>query len=262
MNTFVIYCKSYWKDVDRAKKLLDSIEKYNQDKLPFYISVPRKDLELFKSRLGVEGYTLIADEDIYECEDGWAGQQLVKSQFWKLGLCDNYLSIDSDCYFIKPFYQSDFMYDNDTPYTICHEYKSFFENLDKLRSDTFNPTDRESFVSDRQKIMEVFGRKGIVYDFGPGPTIWSAKVWRSLEEHYITPNKLTFRNLIEYCPSEFTWYGEWILASEVIKLMPRGPIFKNYHYPQQYHDDRQRGYGVSQIANLYLGIGIQSIFEF
>ncbi len=34
---------------------------------------------------------------------GWESQQIVKSSFWKLNVCENYLMIDSDSYFIKDF---------------------------------------------------------------------------------------------------------------------------------------------------------------
>ena len=127
MNKLVLYCKSYDLDVNRAKILLDSIIKYNTDQIPFYISVPKKDIELFVKVLGNESYTLIADETIDVKNAGHKGQQIVKSQFWKLGLCENYVCIDSDCFFIKPFHVKDFMFNEQTPYTICHEYKSFFE---------------------------------------------------------------------------------------------------------------------------------------
>ena len=132
MNKISLYCKSYSKDVHRAKQLLDSIMKYNSDNIPFFISVPSNDINLFKNILGTTGYYLIKDEDIDIENGGWIGQQIVKSQFWRMELCENYVCIDSDCFFIKPFYINDFMFDDDTPYTICHEYKSFFEMLDKL----------------------------------------------------------------------------------------------------------------------------------
>ena len=48
MNKLVLYCKSYDKDVHRAKILLDSIVQFNEDDIPFYISVPESDIELFK----------------------------------------------------------------------------------------------------------------------------------------------------------------------------------------------------------------------
>lgn len=257
MSKLVLYCKSYDKDVYRAKNLLDSINKFNTDDIPFYISCPSKDINLFKEVLG--DVNIIADETIDTDNSGWKGQQIVKSQFWKLGLCENYVCIDSDCFFIKPFSISDFMFDNETPYTICHEYKHFFEFLDKHPL-SFDPY--ESFINERLHIMNLFGRAGAVYDFGPGPTIWSAKVWKDLEEVYLKPNNLTFANLIEANGSEFTWYGEWLLHSQAIRLIPKGPLFKNYHYVHQYEYDKQYHYNISKIAKLYLGIGLQSIYDF
>lgn len=259
MNKIVLYCKSYDKDVYRAKKLLESITQYNQDNLPFYISVPQKDIGLFESILGIDGYILVSDESIDSYSEGWIGQQIIKSQFWKLGLCENYVCVDSDCFFIKPFTIKDFMFNEQTPYTICHEYKAFFEFLDK-HPIGFDPYD--SFCAERLHIMELFGRDGVVYDFGPGPTIWSSKVWKSLEDNYIIPNGLKFSDLIQENGSEFTWYGEWLLYSNEINLIPRGPIFKNYHYPIQYQYDKHYNYNETQIAKLYMGIGMQSIYEF
>jgi hypothetical protein len=151
------------------------------------------------------------------------------------------------------------MFSDDVPYTVCHEYKSFFEFLDKHPLN-FDPY--ESFQSERKNIMELFGRTGVIYDFGPGPTIWSSKVWKSLEENYLIPNNLTFTQLIQYNGSEFTWYGEWLLVSNAIPLIPRGPLFKNYHYPHQYEYDKHYQYNLDKIAKLYLGVGIQSIYEF
>lgn len=259
MNKIVLYCKSYHLDVHRAKDLLESITKHNIDNIPFYISVPSSDIELFKKELGESNYILLKDEDIDSLNEGWKGQQIVKSQFWKLGLCENYVCIDSDCIFIKDFTTSDFMFDNETPYTICHEYKSFFEFMEKYPLN-FDPY--ESFIKERKHIMELFGREGAIYDFGPGPTIWSSKVWKSLEENYLIPNKLKFSDLIEVNGSEFTWYGEWLLYSQAIRLMPKGPLFKNYHYPHQYEYDKQTNYTPNKISKLYLGIGLQSIYKF
>lgn len=259
MHKILLYCKSYNKDVHRAKNLLDSIKTYNTDNIPFYISVPSSDVELFKQVLGNDGYVLVKDEDIDTDNDGWKGQQIVKGQFWKLGLCENYVCVDSDCFFIKPFHISDFMFDDETPYTICHEYKSFFEFMDKHPLE-FDPY--VAFAKERQEIMELFGRTGAIYDFGPGPTIWSSKVWKSLNDNYLIPNNLTFADLINANGSEFTWYGEWLLRSQVIRLIPRGPLFKNYHYPHQYDYDKHYNYTIDKISKQYLGIGIQSIYNF
>ena len=161
--------------------------------MPFYISTPKKDQHTFKNELGNEGWSWIADEDIDQEGNGWKNQQIIKSQFWKLNLCENYVCIDSDSQFIKPFYLSDFMYNEEIPYTICHQQKQLFDwSIGKL---PFNPID--SFKKDRKLVMDLFDRKWVFYDFGPSPTIWSKKVWESLEENYIKTNNLTFSKLID-----------------------------------------------------------------
>ena len=250
MEKIVLYCKSYRNDVDRAKVLLDSINQYNVEKLPFFISVPKNDMAIFQKFLGTKDYTLIPDEDIDPMTSGWVGQQVVKSQFWKLGLCENYLCLDSDSQFIRNFGKNDFMYTEDVPYTVCHEYKEFFEFMDKYPM-PFDP--HIDFYNERKAVMDIFGRTGVIYDFAPSPLIWSTKVWSSLVENYLKPNKLTISDAYSVIHSEFTWYGEWLLVNNIIPIYPREPIFKSYHYRHQYEMDKQQGVTVERLAKYYLG---------
>ena len=254
MNNIVLYCKSYDKDVNRVAILLKSILTYNVDNIPFYISVPSKDIPLFKNKLGTEGYEIIADEDINQEGKGWKGQQIIKAQFWKLNLTKNYLCLDSDSQFIKPFRISDFIYNKDIPYTICHEQKDLFEWSQK--SLPFNP--QQSFQQDRQKVMDLFSRNGRYYDFGPSPVIWNSKVWEGLEKDYIIPNNLSFSEIIEFSPSEFSWYGEYLLYSKLFPIYPAQPLFKVFHYKNQYNESKNKGYTVRDLAHNYLGIILQS----
>ena len=123
MHNVILYCKSYAGDVQSVKKLKTSIEKYNRDNIPFYISCPKKDKQLFEDTLGKENYTLILDEDIIILKypiDGWRSQQIVKSNIHKLKITENYVCLDSDAYFITDFYESDFIAKDDIPYTIIH----------------------------------------------------------------------------------------------------------------------------------------------
>jgi hypothetical protein len=256
MESIVLYCKSYRNDVHRAKALLGSISKYNEDNIPFYISVPSQDISLFKNTLGTENYTLIEDELIAN-NPGWVGQQVVKAQFWKLGLTKNYLCLDSDSIFIKPFFKSDFLFTEDIPYTVCHEQKELFEWAQKVLP--FNP--QESFKHDREKVMSLFGREGRYYDFGPSPVIWNSKVWEGLEENYIKPNNLTFSKLIEYSPSEFSWYGEYLLHSKLFPIYPTQPLFKVFHYKEQYIESKNKGYTLKDLSQNYLGIILQSNWD-
>lgn len=260
MDKIALYCKSFSRDIDRVVNLVESIHKFNADKIPVYISVPSQDVTLFHQVSG-NGVTIIEDEDIYDGDaPGWIQQQIVKSNFWKLELCENYVCIDSDGYFIKDFYISDFMYDDETPYTVIHEQKELFTwTVSKVNQLGFDP--KISYTSDRQKIMDLFGRTGKYYDFGPVPTIWSGKVWKSLEDNYITPNNLTWEQMLEYSPSEFSWYGESLLAFKAINIYPCEPIFKVFHYAQQLQEYIQNGITQEMISQNYLGIIMQSNFN-
>ena len=256
MHKIVLYCKSYRNDLDRVVALCESITKHNKDNIPFYISVPRHDLNMFEAILKDGFVKIIPDDEIDPNCDGWIGQQIVKSQFWKLGLCENYVCLDSDSEFVRDFYISDFMFDENTPYTICHEHRELFEWADRnnLGFDTY-----QSYLRDRHTIKNLFHNPTqVTHDFGPSPVIWSRKVWESLEENYIKSNGLTFSQLIQHVGSEFTWYGEWLLRSKAIPLIPRGPLFKVYHYQQQWIDDRKNNIDLDQLRKYYMGTIFQS----
>lgn len=256
MHKIVLYCKSYRNDLDRVVVLRDSISKHNKDHIPFYISVPHHDVALFKDTLKDGFFDIIPDQEIDSNCEGWIGQQIVKSQFWKLGLCENYVCLDSDSQFIRDFYISDFMFDDETPYTICHEHRELFEWADKANLG-FDPY--QSYLKDRHTIKNLFRNPTqLTHDFGPSPVIWSRKVWESLEENYIKTSGLTFSQLIQHVGSEFTWYGEWLLRSKAIPLIPRGPLFKVYHYQQQFVEDRMKDISLSQLKKYYMGIILQS----
>jgi hypothetical protein len=254
MEDLVFYCKSYKNDVQRVKTLLESINKHNKDNIPFYVSTPLEDKKIFTSILGTQNWIWIDDNDINPNNQGWLGQQIVKSSFWKLGICKNYLCLDSDTYFIKSFSKNDFLVEKDIPYTVIHEQKELLE----WASINLSFDISEGFQKNRIKIMKLLGRKGKIYDFGPSPFIWSKKVWEDLESQYIEPNNLDFSTLLEYSHSELTWYGEALLAFKSIPLHPIQPIMKVYHYKEQYIEDKNKGVTEETLSQNYLGIIMQS----
>jgi hypothetical protein len=95
LNDIILYCKSYRKDFLRLKRLLASIEQFNVDAIPFYISTPASDKAVLEEVLGAQGYVWVADESIvsanpkadlqkYQAMPGGLSQQIVKSEFWRL----------------------------------------------------------------------------------------------------------------------------------------------------------------------------------
>jgi hypothetical protein len=127
MKPIVLYCKTFRRDIDLVSRLIDSINKFNVDNIETYISVPAADLKLFQDQ-NFENVNLIEDELIQTDTSipGWQQQQIIKSSFYKLKIADNWVCIDSDAFFIRPFYVSDFMYNDTTPYTVMHEQKELF----------------------------------------------------------------------------------------------------------------------------------------
>ena len=151
------------------------------------------------------------------------------------------------------------MFNNEIPYTVIHEQKELF-SWTAINKHALGFDPKHSFCEDRKKVMDLFGRRGKIYDFGPVPTIWSSKVWRDLENNYMIPNNVTYDQLIEYCPSEFTWYGEALLQFNSIPIYPAEPLFKVFHYKQQLDEYHHMNVSNEMISQNYLGIIIQSNF--
>lgn len=255
---FHLYCKSYRGDLERVKVLAESVYKFNVDLIPFIVSVPKEDVKLFKHALGGNA-SIHEDEAIFHDPTmrGWVSQQVTKALYWKYSGCDAYLLLDSDCYFIRHFRVSDFIHPSGVPYTVMHEQKDMFGwTCNKASVLGFDP--QKSFAECRVKIMETFGREGRLYDFGPVPVIWSAAVWQSLENNYLSPNDLTLAQVIKEVPSEFTWYGEFLLVDKTIPIWPVEPLFKVFHYKPQYEEAKKSGYTEADLAKVYSGIVMQS----
>ena len=250
MHKFVLYCKSYRGDLERLVNLSLSIQQHNKDNLPFYISVPEADIELVKEN--VPYFTeIIADESYCGFNNGWHGQQFVKSLFYLTGISEYYLSLDSDSYFFKDFYLSDFMAGEDVPYMVMHNNETFYNFWDRYFY-KFPYDARETHEKEYKSIMSFFGRSGKIYDYSPAPFIWDTKVWKWLNETY------GIQNLFQKHCNELKWYGEGAIAMGA-SFYPCGPLFACMHYKEQYKWYKEKlGYYEKHFHPQYLGIVMQS----
>jgi hypothetical protein len=198
------------------------------------------------------------NQDKLYSQRGWIQQQVIKSEFWRLDLSENYLVLDSDCVFIKPFHLNDLIAKGDIPYSIVHEGRDVLQATER-----FGPSyAREGFIKDRQPIKDKMGRVGpVIYDFGYAPFLWSKKVWESLETNYLIPHQTNFLDLILENDSEFTWYGESLINYQAIPIYPREQLFKHYHYEHQYWQDRSLGYSEKILKKDYMGIVYQGNWQ-
>jgi len=265
----VMYCKSYEGDIRRVERLWQSIEAYNTDQLQLYISVPERDIEEFKKRLPNDSLLmLLPDEEIISAGPGnglkhyheWPGQlsqQVVKSEFWRLNICDSYLLLDSDNLFIKPFYRRDFLAADNTPYTVISQGKEFRQ----LAANKMIEKVQKNFLGESQQLKQIFERYGPDYDFGIPPVIWSKKVWRDLYEKHLLPQQMSFWDAIKLAPIELRWYGETLIKFKSIPLLPIEPLFRSYLYAWHYHHLKKTGENLDSLKENYLGVVYQSNWQ-
>ena len=268
MKDFVLYCKSYPRDFLRLKRLLNSVERFNVDLLPFYISTPKADKALLIEVLGNKGYIWVADEDIvaanpranfekYQSMPGGLSQQIVKSEFWRLGISENYLCLDSDSLFIRDFYKADFLSEDGVPYTVLHQNKELFQIAANRGQDK---VERE-LRAEAERVKELFGRVGPNFYCAPAPFIWSAKVWESLDTQFLQPKGISLWDLITPQYPETLIYGEALLKYHAIPVIAIEPLFRIYHYDWQYFLMKRLGETEAKVAKNYMGIIYQSAWE-
>lgn len=264
-HQIVLYCKSYKNDVFRVKNLIESIKIFNKDDIPLFISTPSVDKKIFDKYINPSSYIWIDDLEICKANPqfndvflknikGHTSQQIIKAEFWRLGLCENYLCLDSDAEFIKNFYISDFINPNGNPYIVMHHAEDFINEMNQNGKVEII----QNFLRESNSVKEFFYRTGPDFDFGPAPFIWSSKVWKFLDEEILSPKKMNIWDAIKLLPMEMRWYGETFLTSNLFDTKSLNPLFKVYHYDWQFRNDLKNGIGINHLKTNYLGIIQQS----
>ncbi len=248
----VLFCKTYKKNLNRLKILKISIDKYNKDKIPFYIVCPKSIVtnvkQMINSEIAYYPITVLAEEEFLQdskCSKGWLNQQIVKLRFYKANIAEFYLAIDDDSYFIKDFHISDFMYDEKTPYIVCHQGKDA-----RLINCKFGNSD---MFPKEHAIKLFFKRKGLNYRFLTSPIMFSSKVCKELDEKY------NVETLIKLISCEASWHGEYLLAHNTIPFRLSEPFFKAFVYEKMYRlYSKQLNICLEDIKQNYLGVVIQN----
>ena len=268
MKEIVLYCKSYRKDFLRLKRLLGSIKEFNSDQIPFYISTPEEDHNLLLELVGDKGYEWVSDESIIKAniqatagveknKSGGLTQQIIKSEFWRLNVSENYVCLDSDCIFIKDFRKSDFLAADGNPYTVIYQNKEYFQ----LAVDRGFAKAPQELKAEGDRVKALFARQGPNYYCPCPPFIWSAKVWKSLDESFLKPQGLTFWDVCTSEHPETLLYLEALLNYKAIPLYPIEQLFRIYYYDWHYFLLRRVGELPSKLKENYLGVIYQSSWD-
>jgi len=261
-----LLCKSYAGDIERFKKLLASIEQYNSEKLPFFVSVPNADLNLFRPLLSNVSFAiLLSDEDLLSESNAlgnakpsdYSGsllQQIVKVAFGMIGKASHYVVIDSDSFFIRPFSKEDFSQDDEFPFTVMHKCEDLLEFCEQNKMHFV----KTNYEKERKNLQSLFNRDGDIYDFGPTPVVWGSEVWQKLKDDYLRKNNISLGALISKYPSELLLYGEALLEYKPFPIYAKKPLFKVFHYKEQFDALGVAERSTEHLAQKYLGIVMQS----
>jgi len=241
---------------------------HNRDQIPFYISTPTAEKALLEEVLGKDSYQWVADEDIvaansrasfdqYRAMPGGLSQQIIKAEFWRLGLAENYLCLDSDSKFIRDFRQPAFVSNVHVPYTVLHQNKELFQ----IASNRGHHKVERDLKIEAERVQKLFGRVGPNFYCAPAPFNWSAKVWQSLDREYLQPKGISIWDLITLDHPESLIYGEAIMKYHAIPLIAIEPLFRTYHYDWQYFLMRRLGETEAKLAQNYFGVIYQSAWD-
>jgi len=260
---FAFLLKTYAGDAGYVDRLLASYHKHNQEGIPLIISCPAADRSLFE-HFTTDSVSVINDEDVTDelvdvevrgIRPGYINQEIVKLAFWETRIARNYMCLDSDGLFLRDFYVADFMFDDETPYTVMFEDNELRTDPDyydlywRSREQLLNRI-RDEVGLPEQPILTCHG-------FG----IFSSAVLRALRKSFMVPRGLSYSRLLAISPYEFSWYTLFLQADHTIGIHPRESLFRYIHTPRQYHLMTLAGTTTTDLARGYVGVVVNSNFS-
>ena len=262
MESFGILVKSYRGDLDAARRLLKSISIHNVEHVPVWVVVPEEDVEAFREPAEGVGQIIsesefaeyLVSKEVAGIRPGYINQEIIKLAFWELGLVANYLPVDSDAVFLRPFRVSDFMFTPDIPYTVLVEDRDLQTDPDYFAT---HWQGREQVLRDIQRQVGLEDDRLLTCH---GHQVLSGTALRSLRDNFLAARNWTYADMLAHGPYEFSWYNFWLQKAQPIPIEIREPYFKVIHGALQHQEMVIRGIGLRDVARGYLGIIVNSNF--
>lgn len=263
MQKFSFMLKTYENDFIYAKRLIKSFSKFNEDHIHCFVVLPTISKDLFCSfflteelqdvtLIDEESFQNLSEDSINGISVGYINQEIIKLSFWEKGLCRNYMCIDSETQFIRPFFYSDFMHDDEVPFSVLFEDK-------ELKSD---PLYYNTFWIERQKCLD---RIADELDFHEKPfktchgfQTFSSFVLKTFKDQFMKSKGYSYLDLMKISPYEFTWYNLWLQKSKVIPIYQVEPIFLTFHMKHHLMQSLMISRTLDDIARSYVGIVVNS----
>jgi len=263
VNEFAILIKSHGPDRDYAARLLDSIHRYNVEALPVYVVVPPEDVADFVELAG-DVATVLSEAELSEhlvegpvagFSAGYINQEIVKLAFWELGLAANYLCMDSDAEFVRPFRASDFMATDTTPFTFLTE------DADLRVEPSYFAHTWQNRAASLEKIREAIGYQGMWPLTVHGHAVFSATALRSFRDDFLAPQGWDYADALAISPYEPSWYNAWVLHAKPIDVIRREPIVKTFHNSTQHLEYVLRGVTQEDVARGFVAVVVNSNYS-
>lgn len=278
MKKFCFFCITYSNDYKAFVSMIDSFKKHNIDKIPFVVAVQNENIYAQNGGglLDIPNGNSLSDFKIFEDEcikiiqdtdfafpyliknkrtsglsSGYLNQEIAKLAFFEYKFAEHYLCIDSDTIFIRDFKVSDFFYDDTTPYITLVQDKDLHSKayyIDFARN-------RIHFI---KKIFDFLEVKDSRLRTCHNSQIFSHKVLCDFRDSFMKPRNLTFIDLLEISPFEFTWYSAYFQKVSLIREVSIDPFFKIYHTKSEYILDRLSGNNISNLKSQYIGYILNS----
>ena len=194
----------------------------------------------------------MSTEPIENMSVGYINQEIIKLSFHTLGLCENYMTLDSDAFFIRDFGYKDFMYNRSEPYSVLYEDAelvcdpAYYRNF-SLRKKEWIKRICDVLDFHESKIMGCHGFQ-----------IISSKVMREFVCSVMMAKNMTYVDLMKIAPVEFSWYCIFLQKSLAIAIHPCGEIFKTIHTSYDHAISLIKNMTLEDYARGYVGIIINS----
>jgi hypothetical protein len=260
VEPFGIFLKSYAHDAEYAHRFLESFRLHNADGLPLFLVIPEADVDEFRDFESF-GATIIfesafdeylVDYPIHGNSPSYVNHQIIRLAFWELGLCENYLNVDSEIIFVRNFHRSDFMFDTHTPYTFLSED---FELQVEPEYHSAYWVRRVIQIENIRTAIDLSEMRNLTVH---GMGVYSARVLESLKTKFLKPRGMTYSDALEISPIPPTWYNFWLLKDRTIPIIMREPVFKTFHNASQHLEYVLKGIRAEDISRGYAGVIVNS----
>jgi hypothetical protein len=150
--SYAVITPSYWKDVERCRLLVESVERWTDPSLRHYLLIARRDVPLFRSMLGPRTELIVVEDVIPKWlfrvpgikhfwmslrtlpVKNWILQQIVKLSAPRVVTEDVLLYADSDMFFIAPYDPRSFERDGKVPLFVETGQRGLIENNDRWQA--------------------------------------------------------------------------------------------------------------------------------